>query len=77
MSLKFYLNKILKCDNIESYSLKALEELKKSYDEFIKKTGADPDFPNLPLSEANGSMTIGADQLISSVLGDEDDVPPK
>lgn len=62
MSLKFYLNKILKCDNIEHYSLRTLEELKSCYDDFIKKTGSDPDFPTLPMN-SDGSLNIGADKL--------------
>lgn len=49
MELKFYLNKFLKVDNIEGYTLGALEELKKSYDKFIEKSGFDPDFPMLAL----------------------------
>ncbi len=71
MSLKFYLNKILKCDNIEHYSLRTLGELKSCYDEFIKKTGSDPDFPSLPMN-TDGSLSIGSDKLIGSVL-DQDD----
>ena len=46
MSLKFYFNKLLKSDNIESYTLSSLKALKDSYDEFIESTeGHDPDFP--------------------------------
>ena len=46
MELKFYLNKFLKVDGIENYSLGALEELRKVYDRFTDKTeGYDPDFP--------------------------------
>lgn len=46
MSLKFYLNKFLKVDNIENYTLKALGELKTLYDNFLEASeGTDPDFP--------------------------------
>ena len=49
MDLKFYLNKFLKVDNIEQYTLDQLDELRKSYDRFIEKSGFDPDFPMLSL----------------------------
>lgn len=75
MSLKFYLNKILKCDNIENYSLRSLEELKKCYDEFIKKTGSDPDFPGLQQPSGNENINIKANQLTSFINGEED--PPQ
>lgn len=46
MDLKFYLNKILKVDNIENYTLKTLISLRTRYEEFLDKTeGVDPDFP--------------------------------
>lgn len=48
MDLKFYLNKFLKIDNIEGYTLNSLNELKKCYDKFLKNSeGTDPDFPTL------------------------------
>ena len=34
MQLKFYLNKFLKVDNIEQYTLEALKKLEEIYDEF-------------------------------------------
>ena len=34
MQLKFYLNKFLKVDNIEQYTLGALKELENTYEEF-------------------------------------------
>lgn len=49
MELKFYLNKFLKVDNIEGYTLETLDELRKAYDRFIEKSGFDPDFPMLAL----------------------------
>ena len=46
MELKFYLNKFLKVDNIEEYSLTQLLALKDAYSKFIEKSeGFDPDFP--------------------------------
>ncbi len=59
MDLKFYLNKFLKVDNIEGYTIGALEELKKSYDRFIEKAGFDPDFPMLSLGAAEENKTNG------------------
>ena len=48
MELKFYLNKFVKVDNIEGYTLFALKELKKAYDKFLEDSdGIDPDFPGL------------------------------
>ena len=46
MDLKFYLNKILKIDNIENYTLKSLEKIKDAYTNLLEKTeGKDPDYP--------------------------------
>lgn len=46
MDLKFYLNKFLKVDNIEQYTLGALLSLRDVYDRFIENSGGvDPDFP--------------------------------
>lgn len=46
MDLKFYLNKFLKVDNIENYTLSTLTKLKECYNTFIDNTeGSDPDFP--------------------------------
>lgn len=46
MDLKFYLNKFLKVDNIEPYTLSTVLEIKKRYEKFIEKSeGHDPDFP--------------------------------
>jgi hypothetical protein len=48
MQLKFYLNKFLKVDNIEYYTLGTLKELQKVYDEFKESSeGIDPDFPGI------------------------------
>lgn len=46
MDLKLYLNKFLKVDNIEQYTMKSILALKDSYDKFLTKSeGKDPDFP--------------------------------
>ena len=52
MELKFYLNKFLKVDKIENYTLQTLEELRKVYDKFTDKTeGYDPDFPMMSVGD--------------------------
>lgn len=46
MDLKFYLNKFLKVDNIEKYTLKTLITLRSRYEDFLEQSeGNDPDFP--------------------------------
>lgn len=46
MALKFYLNKFLKVDNVENYTLSQLITLKEAYNKFIEDSeGHDPDFP--------------------------------
>jgi hypothetical protein len=48
MDLKFYLNKFVKIDNIEGYTLSSLKTLEENYSAFMEKTeGLDPDFPNI------------------------------
>ncbi len=65
MDLKFYLNKFLKVDNIEGYTIGTLEELRKSYDRFLEKSGFDPDFPMLSLGsgEDKKQSNGGCDRL--------------
>lgn len=60
MDLKLYLNKFLKVDNIEQYSMKSLLALKDSYNKFLEKSeGKDPDFPLMTFSDkANSSGGI-------------------
>lgn len=59
MDLKFYLNKILKVDNIENYTLKTLISLRDKYEEFLEKTeGIDPDFPMINF-ESKGKRIKG------------------
>lgn len=55
MDLKFYLNKFVKVDNIENYTLKPLKLLQKRYEDYLEKTdGADPDFPMMSFGGKNG-----------------------
>lgn len=55
MDLKFYLNKFIKVDNIEGYTLKALKELQVCYENYLEKTeGSDPDFPMVTFGDKNG-----------------------
>lgn len=55
MDLKFYLNKFIKVDNIEGYTLRALREIQKRYEDYLEKTeGTDPDFPMMTFGGKNG-----------------------
>lgn len=46
MDLKFYLNKFIKIDGIEGYTLKSLRAIQERYEDYLEKTeGSDPDFP--------------------------------
>lgn len=50
MDLKFYLNKIVKVDGVENYTLSTLSILRERYDSFLDNTeGLDPDFPTLSM----------------------------
>lgn len=61
MSLKLYLNKYLKVDNIEYYTLPCLKILQQEYDNLLKKTeGLDPDFPQLDFGEGVKGMKFGS-----------------
>lgn len=69
MGLKFYLNKILKIDNIEGYTLKTLNQLKSCYDEFIEKSeGIDPEYPGYVFGNGKGIKI----KLKGSIFNDED-----
>ena len=60
MQLKFYLNKFLKVDNIENYTLNSLHELEKIYEDFKDTTeGLDPDFPNINFNSKGKKVTVG------------------
>lgn len=68
MALKFYLNKFLKVDNIENYTLDTLQKLKDYYDEFLEDSeGVDPDFPLM--SFGNKGQKIGGHNIYQA-LGD-------
>jgi hypothetical protein len=72
MQLKFYLNKFLKVDNIEQYTLEALKKLEDTYDEFKEKTeGLDPDFPSITFKTKGTKLTVG-----SNVYALLDSAPP-
>lgn len=58
MGLKLFLNKIVKVDNIENYTLRTLLKLREEYDRFVEKTGGiDPDFPTLNFGDGEGKKT--------------------
>ena len=75
MDLKFYLNKFLKVDNIEHYTLNSLYKLKKVYDDFLDKSeGVDPDFPGMILGDhGNGEKIKGTNYF--SLFGGEENIP--
>lgn len=59
MHLKLYLNKYLKTDNIEFYSLNYLIDLRKEYENFLDLTGGyDPDFPNINIGDRSEGQKI-------------------
>lgn len=60
MQLKFYLNKFLKVDNIENYTLGAIKKLEDYYDEFKEKSdGIDPDFPGISFKTKGTKLNVG------------------
>jgi hypothetical protein len=77
MQLKLYLNKFLKVDGIEHYSLSALLELRKAYDKFLELSGGtDPDFPMISLGDEKNSTKFGGDRNVSRFEKDQgDDFP--
>lgn len=78
MELKFYLNKFLKVDNIEGYTLSTLEELRKVYERFTDKTeGFDPDFPMMSVGGKEGkgqTIATGKNNIykVAENMGEED-----
>lgn len=61
MQLKFYLNKFLKVDNIEYYTLEELKKLEEIYDDFKEKTeGIDPDFPTISFKTKGVKLKVGS-----------------
>lgn len=70
MDLKFYLNKFLKVDNIENYTLNTLSKLREKYEKFLEKTeGLDPDFPNIDFSGGKKGKKLKGRSM---TLGEED-----
>ena len=70
MQLKFYLNKFLKADGIENYTLETLLKLKEAYSDFIEDSdGGDPDFPLVNFN-TKGKKIKGKN--IHSILDDDD-----
>lgn len=77
MDLKFYLNKFLKIDNIEQYTLNSLTEIKKCYETLLEKTeGQDPDFPMHNFGNAKNSKggIFKSSNNVSQIGQDEDDI---
>lgn len=76
MDLKFYLNKFLKTDNIEYYTIPTLTELKSTYEKFLKSSkGIDVDFPTITFNEyAEDGITLKGNNVYS-VFDSEDDIP--
>lgn len=72
MDLKFYLNKLLKVDNIENYTLKDLNTLKKTYENFLERSdGHDPDFPTVGFGDkTKGEKVKGINK--AQISEDED-----
>ena len=74
MDLKFYLNKFLKVDNIEKYTLKTLFKLREVYDKFLESSkGVDPDFPMIDFG-SKGTTIKGKNKV--QVLGENGDNEP-
>ena len=64
MSLKLYLNKFLKVDNIEGYGLSSIIALKESYEELLERTeGVDPDFPMIDFGQNKGVKIKGKNKV--------------
>ena len=59
MGLKFYLNKYVKADNIENYSLSSLKVLQEEYLKFLEESGGiDPDYPLFNFGGKNNETKI-------------------
>lgn len=74
MELKFHLNKFVKLDNIENYTLESLLAARKCYDSFMEKTeGFDPDFPECDFSGGKKGTKIGGvnKAKVDEILGEE------
>ncbi len=81
MALKFYLNKFLKVDNVEQYTLTQILELKNVYSKFIEDSeGFDPDFPMSTFGE-KGKKVAGTNvhtlerNRLQDEVEEENDIP--
>jgi hypothetical protein len=79
MYLKLFLNKVVKVDNIENYSLDSLIKLQDEYENFLEKSeGYDPDFPMIGLGVNNkkGKKSMKVKGTNAFALFDEDNPDP-
>ena len=84
MALKFYLNKFVKADNIEYYTLSQLNALRDTYQNYIEETGGfDPDFPMSNFGGDKGKKiggtnihTVGNETTFSKNVEDTDNNTP-
>ena len=59
MALKFYLNKYVKADNIENYTLGTLKTLQNEYLKFLEESdGVDPDYPTFNFGGGKGDIKV-------------------
>ena len=72
MEIKFFLNKFIKINNIEDYTLASIDEMRDAYDRFLEKTeGIDPDYPYLRLGQGEKGKVLGTRGTnIYSVIGE-------
>ena len=79
MYLKLFLNKVVKVDNIENYSLDSLIKLQEEYENFLERSeGYDPDFPMTGLGGNNkkGKKTMKVGGTNAFALFDENNPDP-
>ncbi len=71
MDLKFYLNKFIKIDNIEGYTLSSLKAIEDNYAAFMEKTeGLDPDFPSIDFGGKTKGQKIKGQNKAKVDLGE-------
>ena len=74
MSLKLYLNKFLKVDNIEGYCLDTLNKIKDAYEKFLETSeGVDPDYPSIVFNEGKQKKIKGKNkfQVMGKTSGED------
>ena len=75
MDLKFYLNKFVKVDGIEGYTLRCLKEIQKRYEDYLEKTeGSDPDFPMMTFGGGKGKKVQGRNAAEDEEKPKEDEI---